>query len=140
MKNNLFHLKILTSKGLVFDDDIISINFENEKGKLTFLKDHAPDVGLIKKSNCLIVEKDNKKTTLFYSDGAYSFINNVLKFIVDNCDEKESNIDTINFSDNEKIIIGDNEIIQSKCIIDNKFGLKEEIIQFELKKIIKNIK
>ena len=50
MKNNFLHLKILTTKGLVFDDDIISINFENEKGKLTFLKDHAPDVGLIKKA------------------------------------------------------------------------------------------
>ena len=68
MKNNLFHLKILTSKGVVFGDDISSIYFENEKGNLTFLKDHAPDGGLIKKSNCLIVEKDNNKTTLFHSD------------------------------------------------------------------------
>ena len=91
---------ILTSKGLAFDDDIISINFENEKRKLTFLKDHAPDVGLIKKSNWLIVEKDNKQTTLFHCDGAFSFIDNVLNFIVDNCDEKELNIHTNNFSDN----------------------------------------
>ncbi|MGL5245975.1 MAG: hypothetical protein ACRC8C_00160 [Mycoplasmoidaceae bacterium] len=140
MKSNLFHLKILTSKGLAFEEDIISINFKNEKGHTTFLKDHSPEVGLIEKSSCLIVKNDNKKTTLFHSSGVYSFINNILKFIVDNCSEDESNVTSIIFSDNEKIIMGDNEIIESHCIIDNKFGVKEEIIQFEIKKIIKGIK
>ncbi|MGL5591587.1 MAG: hypothetical protein ACRDCF_02515 [Mycoplasmoidaceae bacterium] len=140
MKSNLFHLKILTSKGLAFDDEIISFNFKNEKGHTTFLKDHSPEVGLIEKSKCLIVKKDNKKTTLFHSSGVYSFTNNVFKFIVDNCGEDETNVSNISFSDNKNIIIGDNEIIQSNCVIDNKFGTKEEIIQFEIRKIVKGMK
>lgn len=140
MKSNSFHLKILTSKGLVFEDDVISINFKNEKGCITFLKDHAPEVGLIENGNCIIVGENNKKTTLFHTSGVYSFINNVLKFIVDNCDENKSNVNEINLSNDNKVIIGDNEIIESNRIIDNKFGLKEEIIEFEFRKIVKGIK
>ncbi|MGL4617250.1 MAG: hypothetical protein ACRCUM_03345 [Mycoplasmoidaceae bacterium] len=140
MKNNFFHLKILTSKGTVFDDDIISINFKNEKGHTTFLKDHSSEIGLIEKNSCVIIKKDNKKTKLFHSTGVYSFINNVMKFIVDNCSEDESNVTSISFSKNEKVIIGDNQIVQSNFIIDNKIGVKEEIIQFEIKKIFKEMK
>jgi F0F1-type ATP synthase epsilon subunit len=48
--NNLFHLKVASREGIVFEGDVESITSFNEKGKFDVLGQHANFISLIKKN------------------------------------------------------------------------------------------
>jgi F0F1-type ATP synthase epsilon subunit len=61
MNNTLFHLKIASREGIVFEGEVESITSYNEKGKFDVLASHANFISLINKK-IMIVKKDQKET------------------------------------------------------------------------------
>ncbi|MGL4647538.1 MAG: hypothetical protein ACRCVI_02320 [Mycoplasmoidaceae bacterium] len=140
MKDNCFLLKILTPLGSKNVDNVESINFQADNGFISILKNHAAISGLIKPGKCSILMNGERKT-FYHSVGMFSFINNELKFIVDKFQQEEFDIQkSIWEEDNKKMIIGNNEIITNYHFIKDNINHKNEIIEFEFKRLIKGIK
>lgn len=59
--NTLFHLKVASREGLVYEGDVTSITSYNEKGKFDVLAQHENFISLIKKG--LTVREKEKAVT-----------------------------------------------------------------------------
>ncbi len=57
---NLFHLKVSSREGIVFEGEVSSLSSYNEKGKFDILASHANFISLIKKS--LTIRADGSDT------------------------------------------------------------------------------
>lgn len=65
MPDNVFHLRIISREGVVFEDDASSISSYNEKGLFDILAQHANFISLLQKSMQIIDLQGQKKEITF---------------------------------------------------------------------------
>ena len=61
MQEEVFHLKIVSKEGILFDDNVRSLTSYNDKGKFDILATHANFISIIYKSIIIIDSKGQKK-------------------------------------------------------------------------------
>jgi F0F1-type ATP synthase epsilon subunit len=65
MTDNVFHLRVISREGILFEDDVSSISSYNEKGLFDVLAQHANFISLLQKSMQIIDLQGQKKEITF---------------------------------------------------------------------------
>lgn len=88
--NTFLKLKILTPSKKVYDENVLSVSFNEFKGNMTILKNHAPTIGKVFEGLIKITNIDNKKETFSVNDGLFIISDNILKITTSYCQKINS--------------------------------------------------
>lgn len=79
----MFHLKVDTPNGVLFEDDIYEISLRTPDGVVGILADHQPIIGSILPSVCKIVSTKDKAVHVLINTGVFKMDGKTINVITD---------------------------------------------------------
>ena len=83
MSVKTFHLKVNTTTGILFEDNILQAELCTSSGYYAILADHAPIIGTLNTSICYIRDEMNNRVKTIVNKGVFQFNENVLNIFTD---------------------------------------------------------
>ncbi|GHU33097.1 hypothetical protein FACS1894166_07820 [Bacilli bacterium] len=79
----MFHLKVNTPSGALFEDDIYEIELKTPDGVLGILADHQPIIGSILPSVCKVISTKDKVVNVLINTGIFKMDGKSINVITD---------------------------------------------------------
>ena len=127
-----FHLKVNTTTGILFEDDILQAELRTSSGYYAILADHAPVIGTLNTSICYIRDQKNNRVKTIVNKGVFQFNENILNIFTDFFCFSDKNNEDIFKTRQEKI----DQILKQKSNDTEVYNL----IQTELKENLSKLR
>ena len=79
MSAKTFHLKVNTTTGILFEDDVLQAELCSSTGYYALLADHAPVIGTLNTSICYIRDQKNNRVKTIVNKGVFQFNEDIFK-------------------------------------------------------------